>query len=72
MQRVGTEVKRKLTAVIEKHGRWYVGYIKQIPGVNTQGRTVCSTLRNLAEAFQLVQEENRRIAKRRKADSSSR
>jgi len=65
-------MKRKFTAVIEQHGIWYVAYIKEIPGVNTQGRTVSSTLRNLAEAFQLIQEENRRIAKRRKADSSSR
>ncbi|HEV8385319.1 MAG TPA: type II toxin-antitoxin system HicB family antitoxin [Candidatus Acidoferrales bacterium] len=65
-------MKRKLTAVIEEHGGWYIGYIKGIPGVNTQGRTVASTLRNLADAFRLVQEDNRRIAKKRKADSSLR
>lgn len=67
---VGTKVKRKLTAVIEKHGHWYVGYINQVRGVNTQGRTISSALRNLADAFRLVQEENRRLAKKRKADSS--
>ncbi len=65
-------MEQKFIAVIEKHGRWYVGYIKQVPGVNTQGRTVSSTLRNLADAFRLVQEENRRLAKKRKANSSLR
>ena len=65
-------MKREYTAVIQKHGKWYVAYIKEIRGVNTQGRTVSSTLRNLADAFRLVQEENRRITKRLKADPSSR
>jgi predicted RNase H-like HicB family nuclease len=63
---IRSTMERKLTAVIEKHGPWYVGYIKQIPGVNTQGRTVSSTLRNLADAFRLVQEENRRLVKKEK------
>jgi hypothetical protein len=28
---------KQLTHVIEKQGRWYVGYIEEIPGVNMQG-----------------------------------
>ena len=23
-----------------KHGKWYVGYVEEIPGVNTQGKTL--------------------------------
>jgi predicted RNase H-like HicB family nuclease len=49
-------MKRKLTPVIKKCGRWYVAYLKEIPGVNTQGRTKRSARRNLKEAFALVTE----------------
>jgi predicted RNase H-like HicB family nuclease len=31
-------MKHEFTAAIEKRGRWYVAYIEEIPGVNTQGR----------------------------------
>jgi len=47
-------MKRKLTRVIQKHGGWYIAYIKEIPGVNTQGRTTRSARRNLKEAFALI------------------
>ena len=30
---------RQLTAVYEKHGEWWVAYLEEIPGVNTQGKT---------------------------------
>jgi predicted RNase H-like HicB family nuclease len=47
-------MKRKLTPVIKKCGRWYVAYVKEIPGVNTQGRTKRSVRRNLKEALALI------------------
>jgi predicted RNase H-like HicB family nuclease len=33
-------MEREFTAVIEKRGRWYVAFVEEIPGVNTQGRTL--------------------------------
>ncbi len=35
-------MSRSLTfqAVFERHGRWYVGYIPEVPGVNAQERTL--------------------------------
>lgn len=42
------------TAVIQKRGRWYVAYVEEIPGVNTQGRTLAEARRNLKEALRLV------------------
>ena len=33
-------MRGEFTTIIEKHGDWYVGYIKEISGVNTQGKTV--------------------------------
>ncbi|MGA7853998.1 MAG: type II toxin-antitoxin system HicB family antitoxin [Candidatus Acidiferrales bacterium] len=51
-----TLLDRKLTAVIAKKGRWYVGTIKELPGVNSQGRTLAEVRRNLKEAVQLIVE----------------
>lgn len=47
---------RQLTAVYEKHGEWYVAYIKEIPGVNTQGQTLDEARENLEDAFQMLVE----------------
>ena len=47
---------RQLTAVYEKHGEWYAAYIKEIPGVNTQGRTLDEARENLEDAFQMLLE----------------
>ncbi|MBI3615240.1 MAG: type II toxin-antitoxin system HicB family antitoxin [Candidatus Omnitrophica bacterium] len=54
----------QFTAVYMKSGKWYVGYVEEIPGVNTQGRTLTETKRNLKEALELVLEANRKLAHR--------
>ena len=51
----------ELTAVIEKRGNWYVGYVEEIPGVNTQGRTLKEVRENLHQALRLVIEANREL-----------
>ncbi|MBI5243964.1 MAG: type II toxin-antitoxin system HicB family antitoxin [Elusimicrobia bacterium] len=52
----------QFTAVYIKRGRWYIGYVEEIPGANTQGRTLSETKRNLKEALELVLESNRALA----------
>jgi predicted RNase H-like HicB family nuclease len=47
-------MKKKLTRVIRKHGRWHIAYVTEIPGVNTQGRSRRSARRNLEEALVLI------------------
>ncbi|MBI4337377.1 MAG: type II toxin-antitoxin system HicB family antitoxin [Chloroflexi bacterium] len=47
---------KRFTATIEKRGRWYVGYVDGLPGVNTQGRTLKEVSDNLREAITLVLE----------------
>jgi len=54
-------MEREFTAVIEKKGRWYVGTVEEIPGVNTQGRTLAEVRRNLKEAIHLILEANRSV-----------
>jgi predicted RNase H-like HicB family nuclease len=57
-------MEHQFTSVIEKRGRWYVAYIEEIPGVNTQGRTLAEARRNLKEALTLVIEANRELTAR--------
>jgi predicted RNase H-like HicB family nuclease len=40
-----------LTAVYEQDGEWVMGYIVEIPGVNTQGRTLDECRDNLQDAL---------------------
>lgn len=60
------------TAVYEKHGRWYAAYVEEIPGVNTQGRTLKEARENLREALELILEANRALAKRRRKTKARR
>ena len=52
------------TAVFEKIGDWYIGYIEELPGANTQGRTLEEARENLREAVELVLKSNRELAER--------
>ena len=54
----------QFTAAYIQRGKWYVGYVEEIPGVNTQGRTLTEVKRNLKEALKLILEANREIAHR--------
>jgi predicted RNase H-like HicB family nuclease len=52
----------KLTAVFKKVRGGYVGFVEELPGANTQGRTLRETRTNLKEAVSLVLEANRTLA----------
>ena len=45
---------RKFTAVYKKSGKWYSGWVEEIPGVNTQGKTLSEAKQNLKEALLLI------------------
>jgi len=55
---------RQFTAIYKKSGKWYLGWIEEIPGVNTQGRTLKEVKENLKEALLLILETNRILNKR--------
>ena len=54
----------KFTAVYEKFDDWYIGYVEELPGANTQGQSLEETRENLREAVQLILEANREIAEK--------
>jgi predicted RNase H-like HicB family nuclease len=50
-------------AVIQKHGKWWIGWIEEVPGVNSQGRTRKKLLENLRDALDEALEMNREEAR---------
>jgi predicted RNase H-like HicB family nuclease len=46
-------------AVVQRDGQWWVGWIEEIPGVNSQGRTRDELVENLRSALQEALEMNR-------------
>ncbi len=52
-------MKHQFTAVYKKSGKWYSAWIEEVPGVNTQGRTLKEVRENLREALTLIIEINR-------------
>ena len=46
------------TAVIIKEDTWYAGFIKELPGANSQGKTIDEVIENLREAVTLILESN--------------
>jgi predicted RNase H-like HicB family nuclease len=52
----------KLTTVFKKVREGYIGFVEELPGANTQGRTLAETRANLKEAVALVSAANRTLA----------
>jgi len=53
---------KKFTAVIKKESKWYIGWVEEVPGANTQGRTIKEVRSNLKEALTLILETNRMMS----------
>ena len=55
-------MEAKFTAVFEKRSKWWVGYVEELPGANTQGATLEEARESLKEAIRLVIEANKELA----------
>ena len=53
-------MRNEFTAVVERHGPWYIAYCPEIPGANGQGKTKAAALKNLASAIALILEDRRK------------
>ncbi|HEX4076737.1 MAG TPA: type II toxin-antitoxin system HicB family antitoxin [Candidatus Acidoferrales bacterium] len=65
-------MQREFTAIIEKRGRWYIGTIEEIPGVNTQGRSLAEVRKNLKEAIELILVSNRLLVSKEHTSQAKR
>jgi len=54
----------KFTAVFEPDGEWWIGYLEELPGANTQGRTLAEARENLKDAVRLLIAANRELTRR--------
>lgn len=67
-------MKREFTAVVKQDNGWWIGWIEEIPGVNSQGKTRKELLENLqsalAEALDLNREDALRSAVKDYAEES--
>ena len=52
------------TAAIRRDGRWWIGWVEEVPGVNSQGETREELLSNLREALTEAIEMNREDARK--------
>ena len=53
------EVHADYTAVIQRDGAWWIGWVEEIPGVNSQGRTRDELIENLQSALEEALAMNR-------------
>ena len=59
MERKKLRMASVFTAVMQKEGKWWIGWIEEIPGVNGQGRTRKEFFANLRSALKEALEMNR-------------
>ena len=51
------------TAVVQQSGEWWIGWVQEVPGVNSQGHTREELLDNLRDALEEALEMNRSDAR---------
>jgi predicted RNase H-like HicB family nuclease len=52
-------MKRSFNAVVKQDEGWWIGWVEEIPGVNSQGKTRAELLKNLRSALKEALEFNR-------------
>ena len=58
------DMENHFTAVFEQDGSWWIGYVEELPGANTQGATLEEARENLKDAVALILESNRARAEK--------
>jgi predicted RNase H-like HicB family nuclease len=51
------------TAIVQQDGEWWIGWVEEVPGVNSQGHTRDELLDNLRDALEEALEMNRAEAR---------
>jgi predicted RNase H-like HicB family nuclease len=56
-------MNRAFTAVVKQDEDWWIGWVEEVPGVNSQGRTRDELVANLQSALREALEMNRQDAR---------
>ncbi len=62
-------MERSFTAVIKQDEGWWIGWIEEVPGVNSQGKTRSELVMNLRSALREALALNREDAIKQAEDS---
>ena len=54
-------MRQVFEATIEKRDKWYIGWVDEVPGAFSQGKTIKEVQENLTEAIQMVLEAKREL-----------
>ena len=57
-------MENSYTAVFQKTEDWWIAFVEELPGANTQGRTINEARENLKEAVELILKSNRELSER--------
>jgi predicted RNase H-like HicB family nuclease len=52
-------VKAHYTAIVQQEGDWWIGWVQELPGINSQAKTREELLENLRDALEEALEMNR-------------
>lgn len=64
-----SEKKTKFTAVYEQRGKWFVGYVREVPNAHSQGKSLKEVKANLRDALDLVLKVRRQLGRSSKPPS---
>ncbi|RZN14033.1 MAG: type II toxin-antitoxin system HicB family antitoxin [Methanosarcinales archaeon] len=57
-------MESRFTAVFQKTDKWWIAFVEELPGANTQGKTIDEARENLKEAVELMLKSNRELSER--------
>ncbi len=57
-------MENSFTAVFQKTEDWWIAFVEELPGANSQGRTIDEARENLKEAVELIMKSNRELSER--------
>ena len=57
-------MESRFTAVFQKTDKWWTAFVEELPGANTQGKTIDEARENLKEAVELMLKSNRELSER--------
>ena len=55
----GVSVAATYTAVVQQSADWWIGWVEEVPGVNSQGKSRAELMENLYSALDEAMEMNR-------------
>ncbi|NQE06444.1 hypothetical protein C5S32_11295 [ANME-1 cluster archaeon GoMg1] len=53
-------MENRFTAVFQKTDKWWIAFVEELPGANTQGETIDEARENLKEAVELILKSSER------------